>query len=81
MFTEMLDNFENELIEDSSSVLYLNSENPLIMQLMNIEDTEKISVCACILYIQALIAGGFPVSAGELSMMNENLIKLMEWGI
>lgn len=81
MFDEMLDNFSDELSADSSSILYLNAENPLVMKLTDIDDPEKIDVCAQIIYMQALIAGGFPVSAAEMFMMNENLIKLLEWGI
>ena len=81
MFDEMLDNFSDELSDDSSSILYLNAENPLVMKLTDIDDPEKIDVCAQIIYMQALIAGGFPVSAAEMFMMNENLIKLLEWGI
>jgi len=80
-FDEMLDAFSSELSADSSSVLYLNAENPLVMKLADTDDPEKIEVCAYIIYIQALIAGGFPVSAPELFMMNENLIKLLEWGL
>ncbi|MCQ2464780.1 MAG: HSP90 family protein [Oscillospiraceae bacterium] len=81
MFDEMLDAFSEELSADSSSVLYLNAENPLIMKLADIDDPDKIEVCAHIIYIQALIAGGFPVSPPELFIMNENLIKLLEWGL
>lgn len=81
LFDEMLDSFSEELGADSSATLYLNAENPLIMKLSDIDDPEKIEVCAYIIYIQALIAGGFPVSAPELFMMNENLIRLIEWGI
>lgn len=81
MFDEMLDAFSEELGADSSSILYLNAENPLIMKLADIDDPEKIDVCANIIYVQSLIAGGFPVSAQELFTMNENLIKLLEWGL
>ena len=81
MFDEMLDAFSEELAADSSAVLYLNAENPLIMKLADTDDPDKIEVCANIIYIQALIAGGFPVEATDLFMMNENLIKLIEWGL
>lgn len=81
MFDEMLDAFSEELAADSSSVLYLNAENPLIMKLAEIDDPEKIEVCAYIIYIQSLIAAGFPVAAPDLFMVNENLIRLIEWGL
>lgn len=81
MFAEMLDNFEKEIESDASAALYLNSKNPLIMKLSELSDTEKLSVYARIMYIQSLISGGFPIRASEMNIMNENLIKLIEWGI
>lgn len=81
MFAEMLDNFEKEVDSGASAVLYLNSRNPLIKKLAELSDTEKLSVYAEIMYVQSLIAGGFPIRAAEMNIMNENLIKLIEWGI
>ena len=81
MFAEMLDNFEKEIEADSSAALYLNSNNPLIIKLSESSDIEKLSVYAKIMYFQSLIAGGFPIRAAEMNIMNENLIKLIEWGI
>lgn len=81
MFAEMLENFEKEIDADASAALYLNSSNPLIIKLAELSDTEKLSVYARIMYVQSLIAGGFPIHAAEMNIMNENLIKLIEWGI
>ena len=77
----MLDAFEEELSETASSLLYLNGSNDLIIRLSEVTDSEKLDVFARILYVQALIAGGFPVRAKDMSIMNENLIRLIEWGI
>lgn len=81
MFAEMLNNFEKEIECSASASLYLNSKNPLIIRLSELSDTEKLSVYARILYIQSLISGGFPIRSAEMNIMNENLIKLIEWGI
>lgn len=81
MFAEMLDNFEKEIDADASAALYLNSRNPLISKLSELTDKSKLSVYARIMYVQSLIAGGFPIRAAEMNIMNENLIKLIEWGI
>ncbi len=81
LFADMLEAFINEINTDASAVLYLNSKNPLIKKLSEITDTEKLSVYALILYVQSLISGGFPVYSREMEIMNENLIKLIEWGI
>lgn len=81
MFAEMLDNFEKEIEAEASAALYLNSKNPLIIKLSEVSDSKKLSVYARIMYVQSLIAGGFPIRAAEMNIMNENLIKLIEWGI
>lgn len=81
LFDSMLDAFGEELDNSAFAVLYLNCENHLIKKLSEIADEEKLSVYAQILYVQSLIAGGFPVHSSEMNIMNQNLIKLIEWGI
>lgn len=81
MFTDMLEAFEEEIEEEASAVLYINSRNDLIIKLSELNDREKLTVYAQILYVQALISGGFPVRSREMNIMNNNLIKLIEWGI
>jgi molecular chaperone HtpG len=81
LFADMLDAFGSELEDTASAILYLNGSNDLVRRLSDVEDSEKLNVFARILYVQALIAGGFPVRAMDMSIMNENLIRLIEWGI
>ena len=81
LFSDMLDAFSEEIDETASSILYLNSTNDLIKKLSASQDSEKLGVFALILYVQSLISGGFPVYGKEMNIMNENLIKLIEWGI
>lgn len=81
LFDSMLDAFGEELDNSAFAVLYLNCENHLIKKLSEIADEEKLSVYAQILYVQSLIAGGFPVHSSEMNIMNQNLIKLIEWGV
>ena len=81
MFADMLDAFGEEIDEDAEAVLYLNCSNELINRLSEVDDREKLSTFAQILYVQSLIAGGYPVYGKEMNIMNDNLIKLIEWGI
>lgn len=81
MFSDMLDAFEEEIEDEASAALYLNSRNSLIRRLSAVSDKEKLTVFSQILYVQSLIAGGFPMHGAELSKMNNSLIKLIEWGI
>lgn len=81
-FSDMLGAFEQEL-EEAHATLYLNSKSPLIQRLAGLDgnNSEKLSTFALILYVQALISGGFPVYSKHMNIMNGNLIKLIEWGI
>ena len=81
MFADMLEAFGEEISEDAQTVLYLNCSNDLINRLSEVNDDEKLRTFALILYVQSLIAGGYPVYSREMNIMNENLIKLIEWGI
>ena len=79
LFASMLDAFAEE-IEEHTAALYLNWSNPLIRRLAKLDDTEKIRVCVEILYVQELLTGRFPLQGNELSLLNKNLIQLIEWG-
>ncbi|MBQ8781789.1 MAG: HSP90 family protein [Oscillospiraceae bacterium] len=81
LFMSMLNAFEEELDNTAEAVLYLNSRNPLIKKLAENADDEKLAVYAKIIYVQSLISGGFPIRKNELTVMNDSLIQLMEWGI
>lgn len=79
-FSDMLGAFEQEL-DSAHATLYLNGKSPLIRRLAELDDQEKLKTFALILYVQALISGGFPVYSKQMNIMNDNLIKLIEWGI
>ncbi len=80
LFASMLDSFAEE-IPSCSAMLYLNWNNPLIRRLAALGNQEKAAVCLEILYVQTLLTGRFPLKGGELAVLNENLIQLIEWGI
>ncbi len=80
LFSSMLDSFAEE-IDQYEAVLYLNAENPLIQRLFSLCDREKLAVYLEILFVQALLTGRFPLRGGEMAMLNQHLIQLLEWGI
>ncbi len=81
LFSDILETFEEEIEEDVSSVLYINSKNDLISKIAAINDYTKLYTFARILYVQALISGGYPVYNKEMNILNDNLISLIEWGL
>ena len=80
LFASMLSSFARE-IENPRAVLYLNWNNPLIQRLIALDDMDKAMVCLEILYVQSLLTGRYPMQGNELSLLNDNLIQLIEWGI
>ncbi len=81
LFSDILETFEEEISEDVSAVLYINSKNDQINKISEINDYTKLDTFAKILYVQALISGGYPVYNREMNILNENLISLIEWGL
>ena len=81
LFRGMLDAFAEEYHQDAAARLYLNTDNPLIQRLMQTADSEKLHCCLEILYIQALLTGGYPMRNHEMQLLNTDLLRLLDWSI
>ena len=81
MFRGMLDSFAAEYREDAAAKLYLNTDNALIQRLMQVHDSEKLHCCLEILYIQALLTGGYPMRNHEMQLLNADLLRLLNWSL
>lgn len=81
LFRGMLDAFAEEYHEEAVAKLYLNADNPLIQRLMQVADSEKLQCCLEILYIQALLTGGYPMRNNEMLLLNTDLLRLLDWSI
>ena len=81
LFRGMLDAFAEEYHEEAVARLYLNTDNPLVKRLMQVEDAEKLRCCMEILYIQALLTGGYPMRNNEMQLLNTDLLRLLDWSI
>lgn len=60
------------------STLYLNLNNPLVRRLCRLPEGELLEDALRVLYVQALLAGGHPLRGGELKLMNQSLLGLVE---
>lgn len=78
LFMSMLDSFANELQDKACAVLYFNYSNPIVKKLCEFEQEEQIKMVIEILYVQALMIGGFPLRNNELQIMNKKILELME---
>lgn len=60
------------------AALAVNANNPLVMQLMALNDDPELFVHILhLLYVQALLQGKYPVSAREMELFNLSLQQLM----
>jgi len=81
MFSQMLNAFAEEYEIEATAKLYFNGDNPLVKRLMTVEDNQRLKCCVEILYVQALLTGGYPMHSNELQVLNENLLQLLDWSI
>ena len=75
----LLENAEENTMEDSLSTMYCNLNNPLIRKLLSTTHNPKLLQSMVeVLYVQALLAGGYSLQGGELKTMNVALLELLE---
>lgn len=61
--------------------LYVNAANPLIQRLARVQDAEMMENMVQVLYIHAMLAGHYTLSEREMGVLNNGLMKLMEYGL
>lgn len=81
LFSGMLEAFAGEYHSDAVAKLYLNTDNPLIRRMMTVHNEERLSCCIEILYVQALLTGGYPMRNHEMQLLNGNLLRLLDWSL
>jgi molecular chaperone HtpG len=61
--------------------LFLNYLNPMIRRMARVRDPALLRRTVEMLYIQSLLLGHQPLNTRELTLLNEGLIGLIEWGL
>jgi molecular chaperone HtpG len=67
--------------EAAHAHLYFNFHNPLVRRLVAVQNRPLLQRCVQLLYVQALLLGHHPLSAKEMSLLNEGLLDLIQWGL
>lgn len=78
IFKGMLSGFAEESDNDNRPVLYFNLNNSLIKSITAIKDAQKLHTLTEMLYVQALLAGHFPVRNDDLDLLNKGILKLLK---
>lgn len=81
MFYNMLDAFAADISSDVAATLYFNYNNPIVKKMVGLEQEDLLKIFVEILYVQALQIGGFVLHNNELSLLNRNILTLMERGL
>lgn len=63
------------------SQLCFNYENPMVRGLMGIGNPEILRNSVQMLYVQSLLLGHHPLNSGELKLLGEGLLKLIEMAV
>lgn len=78
IFSDALSSLIESVDERPLAKLYLNINSYLVQQLAGVKEEGLIKSISRVLYVQALLAGGHPLRGGELKVMNEELLNLIE---
>lgn len=78
-FAATLQNFIKK--EDSMPTLCFNKDNEIVQNLINIEEDTLFNGIVHIMYVQALMLGGYPVNKKEMVVFNDALYQLLIMGM
>lgn len=78
-FAATLHNFIKK--EDNMPTLCFNKDNEIVQNLIAIEDETLFNSIVHIMYVQALMLGGYPVNKKEMTVFNDALYQLLIMGM
>lgn len=78
-FAATLHNFIKK--EDNMPTLCFNKDNEIVQNLIAIEDETLFNSIVHIMYVQALMLGGYPVNKKEMTVFNDSLYQLLVMGM
>ncbi|NDW17871.1 HSP90 family protein [Dysgonomonas sp. 216] len=78
-FAGTLHNFVKK--EDVMPVMCFNKDNEIVKNLLVLDDTTMFNSVVHIMYIQALMLGGYPVNKKEMNVFNDALYQLLIMGM
>lgn len=78
-FAATLHNFIKK--EDNMPILCFNKDNEIVKNLIAIEDETLFNAIVHIMYVQALMLGGYPVNKKEMTVFNDALYQLLIMGM
>jgi molecular chaperone HtpG len=81
LWSNVLGNLAGGLPGDAFASLCFNYDNPLIYKLSRMRDETLLRLSIQMLYVQSLLLSHRPLNAKEMSLLNDGLLGLLEWGV
>lgn len=77
----VLGNMLEGMQQPALAKLYLNLHHPLVRRIATIKSRAAQQQCVETLYLQSLLLGHFPLKSGENSLLNLNLMNMLEYAV
>ena len=82
LWSGVLDNIaKKDKGKASYADLCFNFDNPLVRRLSTVRDRSVLMRSIQMLYLQSLLLGHHPLSGKEMTLLNDGLLALIEWGV
>jgi molecular chaperone HtpG len=79
-WSSLLDETEAGFDNDSLAQLCFNYRNPVVYKITRMKDQELLRLSIQMLYVQAILLSHRPLNAKEMTVLNEGLLRFIEWG-
>lgn len=67
--------------ESAYATLYFNLNNPVVARVFSLGDQEMLPTTVELLYCNALMMGHYPMSRQEMALLNQGIVRFIDWGI
>jgi molecular chaperone HtpG len=81
LWSGVLGNLAGGLHADAFASLCFNYDNPLVYKLSRMKDETLLRLSIQMLYVQSLLLSHRPLNVKEMSLLNDGLLGLLEWGV
>jgi molecular chaperone HtpG len=79
-WSSLLDEVEAGLDDDALAQLCFNYRNPVVYKITRMRDQDLLRLSIQMLYVQAILLSHRPLNAKEMTLLNEGLLRFIEWG-
>lgn len=79
-WSSLLDEVAAGFDEAALAQLCFNYRNPVVYKITRMQDQDLLRLSIQMLYVQAILLSHRPLNAKEMALLNEGLLRFIEWG-